>query len=274
MKSADIKAISLSTEINLNKIASHFGVTKKFKWEETLVLNENNLKGIIKAPSNKFVYIYHFGSAVFINITHHEIMDIINYLKEIEKSLNNKAPFEFIDDFSVLVKPNSPILITYETLTVPEAKDYYLEILSTVLAKSVALEKIEAGIEILTDEIEDIVEHLDKNRFNVSGKQLSKTWSRILRFRFNTISYIMLLDRPDITWTNKEAGELFDSLSSLFELEDRYNNIQQKTQTLSDITQTFENIASTKNSAKLEWLIIILIAFEIAYTLAEKFLGF
>ncbi|WZL71946.1 RMD1 family protein [Clostridiaceae bacterium 35-E11] len=274
MKSAEFKAIVLSNEINLNKIAQHFGIDKKLKWEDTLTLGETYLKGIINVPEKKFVYIYYFGTVVFINLTHHEIMDIIHYLKQIEKSLNTQVPFDYIDDFKLDVVPNEEITMNYEYMTVPQISDYHLEILSTILAKSVALEKIEAGIEILSDDIEDIVDFLEKGHFNLSDEQLSKIWSKILRFKYNTISYIMLLDKPAITWINEDAENLFNQLSTFFELDDRYENIHQKTQILSDITEAFGSLTHTKRSTKLEWLIIILIAFEILITLTEKFVEF
>ncbi len=270
MNSASLKAVVLANEISLNKIAEHFGIQKKFKWEDQLFLNQDSLKGILKEPEIKLVYIYHFGSIVFINLTHHEIMDVINYLKTVEKSLNNSTTFTFVDDYRIDLGTEDSFSISNDFMIVPEVKDYYLEIVATVLAKSVALEKIEAGLEILSDEIEDIMEFLEKGHLNLSEEKLAKIWSRILGFKYNTISYIMLLDKPDITWTNHEAEKLFSQLSKLFELEDRYRNIRHKTETLADITEAFGSLTHTKRSNRLEWMIILLFLFEILFSLGEK----
>ncbi len=35
----------------------------------------------------------------------------------------------------------------------------------------------------------------------------------ILEFKLSTISYIMLLDKPAITWNNEGTSELFDELT-------------------------------------------------------------
>lgn len=270
MDSAEFKAVVLSNEISLNKIAEHFGINKKFKWEDPLALNESFLKGIIREPEKKLVYIYHFGSIVFINLAHHEIMDIIQYLKRIEKNLHSETPFHFVDDYRIDIVSQETFAVNNDFMIVPEAKSYYLEIVSTVLAKSVALEKIEAGIEVLSDEIEDIVELLAKGHLKLSEEQLAKIWSKILGFKYNTISYIMLLDKPEITWINEEAENLFNQLSKLFELEDRYTNIRHKTETLSDITEAFGSLTHTKRSNRLEWMIILLFLFEILLTIGEK----
>jgi uncharacterized Rmd1/YagE family protein len=79
---SNFKALFLSSEINLNKIAQHFGINQKFKWEDLLLLDEQSLKGLLREPENKTVYIFHFGAMVFVNFEHHQIMDVITYIKQ------------------------------------------------------------------------------------------------------------------------------------------------------------------------------------------------
>lgn len=274
INSSELKAVVLSNEINLNQIADHFGINKKFKWEDPLILKNNHLSGILNDVNGKRVYVFHFGTVVFVNIDHHQIVDICKYLKKIEKNLHIDTPFQFVDDFKIEVsKDLQEEESNYEYMHVSSIEEYHLEILSTILAKSVALEKIEAGIEILLDDIEEMVERLDQNQLKISDKKLSKLWSKILRFKHSTISYIMLLDKPEITWNNEDAEILFSRLSHLFELEDRYEAIKQKTEILKDITGAFETLTHTERSTKLEWLIIILISLELLLSLIEKFIS-
>ncbi len=272
MESAVFIAVVLANELNLNKIAVHFGMNKKLRWEDPLVLQEHNLQGILRESHNKYVFIFYFGTVVFINFSHHEMMDVVVYLQKIEKNINQISPFTFQDDFKLLIRPHDEPSINYEDMVTPTFKDYYLEIVSTVLAKSVALEKIEHDIDVLFDDIEDIVDYLAKGRFQISDNRLAKTSATILRFKYNTIAYIMLLDKPDITWINEEAGNLFDKLSGLFELEERYETLRHKTETLMDITEVFTGLTHAQRGTRLEWMIIGLIALEIVLSLLDKFL--
>jgi uncharacterized Rmd1/YagE family protein len=271
MLQAEFKAISISNEINLNKISQHFGITRKFKWEEALPLRDNYLKGIIREPESKSVYIFHFGAMVFVNFQPHEMMDVINYLKRLEKSLNTNNPFEYDDEYCLEIHPDAAQSINNDSMITPQAHDYQQEIVATILAKSVSLEKIETDIDLLLDEIEDIVEYLHQGKLTVSDDQLAKMSAKILGFKFNTISYIMLLDKPDITWSNEGASELFAELSILFELEDRYEKIRHKSETLMDITEVFTSLAHAQRGSRLEWVIIILIAIEIGLSIFEMF---
>ncbi len=270
LQQAEFKALALANEINLNSIAGHFGIDKKFKWEEPLVLFDNHLKGIINSPEGKAVYIFSFGSLVCINCQFHEITDILKYLKKIEPGLNIQSTFNFSDDYKLEIGSEQPLSLNYEYMTAPELKNYHREIVATVLAKSVALERIEHGINLLLDAIEDKIDHLEKGRLNIPDNRLAKTSAQILRFKYNTISYLMLLDKPDIAWVSEEAEEFFLNLSELFELDDRYEAIRHKSEILMDITEVFTSLTHAQRGTRLEWMIIILISIELLLSLLEK----
>lgn len=272
MKQAEFKALVSSNEIDLNKIAQHFGITQDFKWEDCLALQENYLKGIVREPEDKEVYIFPFGSLVFVNFQHHEIMDAIQYLKRVEKRINTVNPLEYTDDYLLEIDPAGEYAINNDRMITAADEDYQREIVATILAKSVALDRIEIETDLLLDEIEHVIELLHRGNLNISDEKLAKQSARILGFRLNTISYIMLLDKPDITWVNEDASELFAELSSLFELEDRHEKIKHKTETLMDITQVFSSLAHARRGTRLEWAIIILIAIEIVLSLLDKFI--
>lgn len=83
MIQSEFKALVASNEMDLNKIAKHFA-DRKYKWEESLRLGNSELQGIIGQPEYKMVYIFHFGSLVFLNFQHHDIMDFMNYIKKLK----------------------------------------------------------------------------------------------------------------------------------------------------------------------------------------------
>jgi uncharacterized Rmd1/YagE family protein len=267
METKSIKAFSLCNEISLDKVSSHFGINKKYKWEDFLTLREEHLKGVLPVPEGKSAAIFPFGSIVFINMEHHEIVDVVNYLKKIESNLKN-ADYKFGESYLLEVGVDDPS-VDFTSMSVTEYKSYHLDILATVLSKSVALEKVEKDLNTLLDEFERIVDFLEQGILNISDEKIAKMSARILGFKFDTISYIMLLDKPDITWENQDAEVLYMQLSQFYELKERYEKIQAKTETLMDITQVLGALTQQKRGNKLEWLVIILIGFEIILTLVE-----
>lgn len=270
MSYKELKAIVVSNEFNLDKIASHFGINLKFKWEDTLVLKAEEIKGIIQNPEGKQVRIFPFGSIVFANFSYPEIIDIVQYLRGVDKNIYTTVPFEYTDDYRIEVKKEDAPAINNDYMVVAESKDYQFEIAAVILAKSVALERIEASINNLLDDVEQIVGYLEKGKLTTTDERLGRLSAKILGFKLDTISYIMLLDKPAITWSNKYAAELYDELSILFELNDRFSNVRHKIDTLMDITEVFTGLAHAKRDAKLEWAIIFLIVIEILLQLWDK----
>lgn len=270
------KAVSVCNEININKLANHFGIKKKFEWEDFLRLGSHQLTGVLKEPDNKYINLFAFGCLVFVNLQHHEMVDALNYLSTIEPRLKSHN-FNFTDDYSIEIHKEQPSeeqpLMTNDYIITTEYASYQMEILSSVLAKSVALEKIESDIEILLDEIEVVIEAMQKGRLSARDEKIALLSSRILSFKYNTISSIMILDKPDITWNNAKAEALYSDMSHLFELNERFNKVQMKAETLMDIIQVFTTFTQHKKANTLEWMIIILILFEIVFSLFQFFTG-
>lgn len=271
MVQTEFKAIVLSNEIDLNKIAQHFGINRKFKWEESLLLKESELQGIVSQVDTKMVYIFHFGSIVFLNFQHHEIMDVINYIKKVEVGIIYSKLFKYVDEYKIETNPDGIFAINNEYMVTEEQAEYQLDIVATILAKSVALDKIEMDILLLLDEIEEVVNNLHQGKLAVSDDKLAKMSASILGFKLSTISYIMLLDKPAITWNNENASELFNELTTLFELSERYSKNRHKIDTLMDITEVFSGLAHAKRGTRLEWAVIIMIGIEIILSLYDLF---
>jgi required for meiotic nuclear division protein 1 len=269
MQNWNFKSLVLCNEINLNVIANHFGITRKFKWEDPLVLNQTGLSGILKEVEDKLVYIYHFGSLVFINMEFHEIQDFIKYIKNIDPVLKNNVPNDYIDEYRLEVDEGHEYALYNDLMTAPEFMPYFLDILSLVLAKSTSLRKIENDIDKLLDGVEDIINYLDTGKFNMSDKQIAKTSAKVLRFKYNTMSYLMLLDKPKSAWDNENIENFYMQIVSLFDIKERYDKIKHKTEILQDITDVFSSVTHEKRSTKLEIMVIILILFELILSLVS-----
>lgn len=274
MQSWSFKSLVLCNEINLNAIASHFGITRKFKWEDPLVLSDRKLSGIVKETENKWVYIYYFGTLVFINMEFHEIQDMIKYIKNIEPNLKNNNPTEYVDEYKLEVDAQYDYSLYNDLMTSNEFMPYYLDIISLVLAKSTSLKKIETETDKLLDGIENIINYLDTGKFNMSDQEIAKTSAKVLRFKYNTISYLMLLDKPKAAWDNEDIENFFIQISSLFDLDERYKKINHKTEILQDITDVFASLSHEKRGTKLEIMVIILILFELIISIIEFILKY
>lgn len=265
MTSYSFHAYALFREISLNPVAAHFGFKKEFKWEDFLRLTEDQLSGIIADPYGKQVHLFPYGSAVFINMTPDEIPNVVDYLMKVDSALISPK-YNYFDEFSLQLSEEEES-VSNDAMLTSEITHYHLEIISTVLAKSVALESVETDIESLLDDVEVLIDRLHDGNLGSRDKALAKTSALVLRFKYKTLSTIMLLDKPDIAWNNEGAELLHRDMSHLFELGDRYDSLQAKARTLTEILEVFSTLTQYRKANNLEWLIIILILISIGISL-------
>ncbi|EQB86741.1 hypothetical protein M918_12800 [Clostridium sp. BL8] len=247
MKTYKFTAYDVCDEIALNIIAQHFNLNKKLKWEDTVLLKENNLNGIVSDTESKYIFLYHFGSIVFVNFEYHEVMDAIKYFKNISsKCFKDMNKNYYTEEFTLYVDENKELEISFDSMTIGTLNETYMATLSLVLSKSVSLDKIEQDIEILTDEVESVMDYLDRGAFTLKDKDLAKLSSKILRGKFDIVSYLRLLDKPDIAWRNEFAEELYLELIDLFDIAERFEKIKNKTEVLLNVIEVFSTIMQFK----------------------------
>ncbi|GMA65459.1 RMD1 family protein [Alicyclobacillus fastidiosus] len=221
MDNITFKAFAITHEINLNKIATHCGIPRKFTWEQPLILSKGTLKSIFHKNIDKSqrILVFSFGSVVFINfINSNEINIFLNFIHSFEPDIDLKNADKYTDDYSLNIRETEFIRLTDEYVEVREYENFYPELISTVLAKSVALEKTEEQLEKILDKLETMIDQLEKGKLRIGNKELARTTAKILRHEYNTLAYIMILDKPDITWSSSIASEFYDKMLNFFEL--------------------------------------------------------
>ncbi|TBL68325.1 RMD1 family protein [Paenibacillus thalictri] len=273
MNNITFKALAIAVEIDLNKIAIHCGIPKKYTWEQPLIIRNNILNSIYQTPAvDDFqqVMVFSFGSVVFVN---HENMGqietFLKFLQNFEHDINLQQADHYRDDYNLQIAAVEGMELTDEYVVVAEYEHFLPELISTILAKSVALEKSEEQLSKIQDHLELMIERLEKGKLRVSNKELAKTTARILRHEFNTLAYIMILDKPEITWTHSSASEFYDAMMNFFELNDRYKILKSKTDTLYHVTEGFSDISHFNRGLFVEWIIVILIVIEVVITILQ-----
>ena len=269
--SYNLIAFAVNGELDLNRLALRFGIERRYRWEEPMRLNPVTFTPSA-AGDNAWVYLYYFGGIVFINCGDEMLARCIEGLKTHVEQLREQPQLPFREDYQLRISPVEVTSITNDCAVMPQFKPELFEIICFVVAKSVALELIEERVDTVFDEVGGMINRLGHGVLELSDKALARLASSVLGFKYASISQIMVLDKPEITWDNDEADRFYQTISNLFELQPRYQEIKHKAETLLDVTDVFSNLSHARRSARLEWIIIILIAFEIIMALWEKFL--
>ncbi|GLX70388.1 RMD1 family protein [Paenibacillus glycanilyticus] len=272
MKEVTFKAFAITNEIDLNQIAIHCGIPKKYTWEQPLILRGDILESILqqRVDDAQQVLVFSFGSIVFINNSRpQDIIAFFRYVQTFEPGIDIAHADRYSDDYSLHYLEKDTFELTDEYVEVATYEAYHPELVSTVLAKSVALEKIEEQLGKIHDKLELMIERLEKGKLRIGNKELARTTSQILRYEFNTLAYIMILDKPDITWSSSDASGFYDNMFEYFELNDRYKILKSKTEFLHHIMEGFSTISHSIRGLFVEWIIVILIVIEVILTVLQ-----
>jgi uncharacterized Rmd1/YagE family protein len=124
-------------------------------------------------------------------------------------------------------------------------------------------------VDAALDRAERRIEALEGGRLDISDRRLAEDAARTLRIEHDSVQYVGLLDKPDITWENPLADRFYTTMAHLYELNQRYQEIKHKSETLMDMTEVFTSLSHSRRAARLEWIIIVLIAIEILIYLFE-----
>lgn len=273
MNNLEFKTYAITNEIDLNKIAVECGIKKKYTWEEPLILQDGVLEKIIgEVPGeDEKVLAFSFGSIVFVNSNQKHTEILMKYFKGIKTEIDIEHYDTFKDDYNLHFKEGEEMEFTDSYVQIPDKELFYAELISIIIAKSVALERIEQQLVKILDNIEGKIDNLEKGKLNIGNKELAKTTSRIVRHEYNTIAYIMILDKPDITWTNSEAAHFYEKMSEFFELNDRYEVIKSKTEILKSIVDGLGAISHSMRGLFMESIVVILIVVEVVLMVLDLF---
>ena len=263
-------AYSLAKEFDLNKMAANLGMNRKYRWEEPMILTARDFPGVISEEmEHKYIYLFSFGCAVFINCSDVEVKKVIEELNFRIPGPENYLTTTFIDTYSLQITEGQNQKITNDYAIIPEFRRNLIDMISIVIAKSVALERIEKVMEGVFDEVDEIVQLLERGKLRLDDKRIARLTAKVLNINLSTLSYIMVLDKPDFTWYNILADQFYIELAGIFELIDRYEDVKHKSEVLKETIDAFANLTHAERATRQELAVIYLIAFEILMSLYE-----
>lgn len=224
-------------------------------------------------PSPRFVAVFKFGSVVFHNCTTQESGRI---LSEIKKHATDPVSygFEKTERFEVAVQPDLPEAsgdVTSAYATVKELEIHSVAVISKIMASSVALDSYADTVDELLAAFSTINSQVKTTgEFSPMDKEtLFKVVAQNNSLMMNIIGKLGIKDKSDIAWELAEYESVYEGMKREFEIEDRFENIEFKLNTIQSNAKFFLEVLAHQKSTSLEWIIVVLIAFESALMILE-----
>ena len=219
---------------------------------------------------------------VTVVFTQFNVLSVINMPREATVSLLKKLGVDDADnfaaggtvyqDYAIRFDPQlpSPFTVDNDAITLKEHSEINMLIIAHVISQSVALEVYEQRLADYSQHSRSLIEDSDSHSL-FKRARLARFAKQLVLIRHDLLIDLHLLDKPNILWDNEEVESLYNSLASALELKDRFDIVGYKLESIKDDIVMVTDLANHKHSAFLEWIIIVLIAVEIAMGLIEWF---
>ncbi len=180
-----------------------------------------------------------------------------------------KAPFDqskvIFDEFAIETDNNDSSKFVFDdTIYLKEMDELILVAISHSLAQSLRLIKFEdATIESISNIIH-IPQTLAKHgKIKETKKEISKMQGHLYSLKSMIRLEYSVLDKPEFFWEYPEYDEYYDRMTNYLEINQRLSILDKKFDTIDEILAILSDELNHRHSSNLEWIIIILILFEI-----------
>ncbi len=211
---------------------------------------------VVRLLKDQYAVLTKFGAVTFWNISHKLKVE---FLKEIKPYVRSKKDHYPYDENTKVFAGGEANKITFDKVFLPHLGVQQIKIISYVLSQSVALERYEDEIETSLSEIGVIVENLKSSgRALLSERQLLQQIGKVLSVKQTAVAHLSLFDKPEEVWESPELEDIYNRMNAEYELQDRFDVLDEKIKYLSDTSQMLMNFLAEKRSEFLETIIILL----------------
>src|SRR6202050_1942528 len=210
-----------------------------------------------------YVTLFRYGVAVLMGLTGPEENEVLRGLQKrlirpIMPSEEETVLIELTPDKEDQIRPGGPIML--KTVT-PD----HLIVIADALSKSVVLARDEREVTAVFETVEPFTRQLAEQGRAVAGRRtILKHIGNALLVQHRVSGRVAVAEKPDVVCDRPDLDRLYLRLEDEYELKERAEALALKLRVIADTAEVLTDIIDTKRSLRLEIIIVILIAVELA----------
>jgi len=217
--------------------------------------------------NQKYLYVFKHGIVSFIGYSETEMSAFLQLIKPYCK---NYIEQRLSDEFDIETGAPS-VIYGFSKVEIPKADIETLRLIMLNVSQSVALDYYDQQTNLLLAETNYHTQILEKKgKIELGGINLKKYIGRTLNLKNKIAANLYIFDSPEETWENEALNQLDVGLKKTFELQSRFRNVHEGLAIVKENLELLRDLLQNRNSARLEWIIIILILVEVINLLVEK----
>ena len=220
---------------------------------------------LYKVKDSSFMYVKDYGSIVFLNCSEEVINGIFKNTLDLSFALTNFPK----EESNITI--GYPTEVDFEKIKINNLSVDCAHIIMLNLGQSAALKFYLNKTESLHDSTLIYAKQLeDKGNIKLSKKQMRIFIGRTMNLKNSIAENLFIFDSSDLAWSNEELSKLDYQLKDELDVVKRHHGLQFNLTVIKENLDLFKDILQHKYSSMLEWIIIILILFEVIQVIIEK----
>jgi uncharacterized Rmd1/YagE family protein len=156
------------------------------------------------------------------------------------------------------ILPGGPLLLKQIT---PE----HLVVIADALSKSVVLARDEREVAGVFDIVEPFARQLaESGRLYEGRRTILRHIGNALLVQSRLSGRVAVTEKPDVVWDRQDLDRLYARLEDEYELKERAEALSRKLAVIANTAEILTDTIDTRRSLRLELIIVILIAVELA----------
>jgi uncharacterized Rmd1/YagE family protein len=246
-KMGTIRSYKFSESFNYKEIAQTAIETFRAKVLKDAVIIEKD---------GGHAFIFKHGIAILWDIEDEEFL--------LKKLSSSSVSCKVSEELNFKLSSAQPIKIEMDTIYLDNLDELTMLSVSFAIAQSLKLSEFESAMLESLSETEHIPQELAQyGQVSMKRKEIAKERGRLFLTKSRIYLHFELLDTPEFFWEYPELESYYLATRKYLEVQPRIEILNRKLNILQEVLGILADEQHHKYSSLLEWIIIILIAFEI-----------
>ena len=220
---------------------------------------------IINIKEEQQIILFKYGVFICWDIEFENIKFFLDFIKDLQinsfkKSIVEEFNYTFEDEFK----------INLDTIYLNDSSTTSKIAISQALAQNVKLQQFEEEVQTTIENNSHIPLQLSTTgKIKLTKKEISKKIGELFLVKTKINLHYDLLDTPEFFWEYPQYENQYEKTIKYLDIKSRVEVLNKKVEIIQELLHVLGDEQEHKYSSFLEWIIIILIAFEIIINLKD-----
>ena len=220
---------------------------------------------IINIKEEQQIILFKYGVFICWDIEFENIKFFLDFIKNLQinsfkKSIVEELNYTFEDEFK----------INLDTIYLSDSSTTSKIAISQALAQNVKLQQFEEEVQTTIENNSHIPLQLSTTgKIKLTKKEISKKIGELFLVKTKINLHYDLLDTPEFFWEYPQYENQYEKTIKYLDIKSRVEVLNKKVEIIQELLHVLGDEQKHKYSSFLEWIIIILIAFEIIINLKD-----